>query len=85
MDTTETIGSLPRTESARVVLKKPERLGWECKGQEKSIKLENCRRWVPLVFLHQARVHSIGEAEYFAAISATSEAMLIREVLLLWD
>ena len=32
---------LAGTESARVVLKKPERLGWECKGQEKSIKLEN--------------------------------------------
>ena len=34
--------------------------------------------------LHQAstRAHSSGEAEYYAAASATSEAMLIREVLL---
>ena len=31
---------------------------------------------------HQARAHSSGEAEYSAAVSATSEAMLIREVLL---
>ena len=31
---------------------------------------------------HQARAHSSSEAEYYAAVSATSEAMLIREVLL---
>ena len=31
---------------------------------------------------HQARAHSSSEAEYYATVSATSEAMLIREVLL---
>ena len=31
---------------------------------------------------HQARAHSSGEAEYSAAVSATSEAMVIREVSL---